>query len=117
MASGTDALVLAMLAAGVVAGDEVITVSHTAGPTVAAIRMIGAIPVLIDVMPDTHCMNPAKIAGAVEPRSKAIIPVHLYGHPADMEAICAIAESVRNERGEPAVSAALLRRAAAGHPA
>lgn len=100
VASGTDALALAMLAAGVEAGDEVITVSHTAGPTVAAIRMIGATPVLVDVIRDTYCIDPTKIAGAIGPRTKAIIAVHLYGHPADMDAICAITNGTGNRRGE-----------------
>jgi dTDP-4-amino-4,6-dideoxygalactose transaminase len=87
VASGTDALVLALLGANVTAGDEVITVSHTAGPTVAAIRMIGAIPVLVDIDPKTYCLDPARLAAALGPRTKAIIAVHLYGHPADIDAI------------------------------
>jgi dTDP-4-amino-4,6-dideoxygalactose transaminase len=66
------------------AGDEVITVSHTAGATVAAIRMIGAIPVLVDIEPQTYCLDPAQLERAIGPRTKAIIAVHLYGHPADM---------------------------------
>jgi dTDP-4-amino-4,6-dideoxygalactose transaminase len=90
VASGTDALVLAMLALGVGAGDEVITVSHTAGPTVAAIRMIGAIPVLVDVEEASYCLDPRLLRQAVSPLTKAIIAVHLYGHPADMAAIAAI---------------------------
>jgi len=89
--SGTDALVLALLAAGVGAGDEVITVSHTAGPTVAAIRMIGATPVLIDVEADTYCLDPAMLEGAAGSRTKAIIAVHLYGHPAPLGVIAALA--------------------------
>ena len=86
---GTDALVLALLGLGVVPGDEVITVSHTAGPTVAAIRMIGAIPVLIDVTDSNYCLDPTRIPQALSPRTKAMIAVHLYGHPADMGAIMA----------------------------
>jgi dTDP-3-amino-3,4,6-trideoxy-alpha-D-glucose transaminase len=92
VASGTDALAIAMLAAGVTQGDEVITVSHTAGATIAAINMIGAVPVLVDVDEDTYCLNPIYLDGAVNPRTKAILPVHLYGHPADMESICAFAK-------------------------
>lgn len=85
--SGTDALVLALLAAGVERGDEVITVSHTAGPTVAAIRMIGAVPVLIDIVPDTFCMDMSLVEQAITPATKAIIVVHLYGHPADVASL------------------------------
>jgi dTDP-4-amino-4,6-dideoxygalactose transaminase len=95
VASGTDALVLAMLGVGVNAGDEVITVSHTAGPTVAAIRMIGAIPVLIDVEESTYCIDPNKIERAIGPRTRAIIAVHLYGHPANMAAINSIVSQHR----------------------
>jgi dTDP-4-amino-4,6-dideoxygalactose transaminase len=87
VASGTDALALTLQALGVGAGDEVITVSHTAGATVAAVRITGATPVFIDVEPVTYCMDPAKLALAYGPRTKAIVPVHLYGHPADMAPI------------------------------
>ena len=93
VASGTDALVLAMLGLGVEAGDEVITVSHTAGPTVAAIRMIGAVPVLVDVDDRTFCIDPGQAASAVSPRTRAIIAVHLYGHPANMAALKDVAHS------------------------
>ena len=72
-------------------GAEVITVSHTAGPTVAAIRMIGAIPVLIDVEEGSYCIDPAKIESAIGPQTRAIVVVHLYGHPANMAAISGIA--------------------------
>lgn len=94
VASGTDALVLAQLALGVGPGDEVITVSHTAGPTVAAIRMAGAVPVLVDIDPATYCLDPSKLKGALSPSTKAIIAVHLYGHPADLSAIRAAAPGV-----------------------
>ncbi len=90
--SGTDALVLALLGVGVAAGDEVITVSHTAGPTVAAIREIGAIPVLIDVEANSYCIDPVKVEPAIGPRTRAILAVHLYGHPANMAAIDVIAK-------------------------
>lgn len=89
--SGTDALQLALRACGVGPGGEVITVSHTAVATVAAIRLTGATPVLIDIDPVTYTMSPAALAAAVTPRTKAIIPVHLYGHPAAMAEILAIA--------------------------
>lgn len=91
-ASGTDALVLGLLGLGVGAGDEVITVSHTAGPTVAAIRMIGAVPVLIEVDPETYCLDPTKIEAAASEKTKAIIVVHLYGRPARMDVIASEAQ-------------------------
>jgi dTDP-4-amino-4,6-dideoxygalactose transaminase len=87
--SGTDALALTLQALGVGQGDEVITVSHTAGATVAAVRMTGATAVLIDIEPETYCMDPAKLELARSPRTKAIVAVHLYGHPADMTPIMA----------------------------
>ncbi|MEZ4725845.1 MAG: DegT/DnrJ/EryC1/StrS family aminotransferase [Caldilineaceae bacterium] len=89
--SGTDALQLALRACEVGPGDEVITVSHTAVATVAAIRLTGATPVLVDIEPDTYTMASAAVEAAVTPRTKAIIPVHLYGHPADMEGLMTIA--------------------------
>jgi dTDP-4-amino-4,6-dideoxygalactose transaminase len=91
VASGTDALVLALLALGVGPGQEVITVSHTAGPTVAAIRMVGAIPVLVDVEPDTFCLDPKSLDAAVGLQTRAVIAVHLYGHPAALDDICKFA--------------------------
>jgi len=94
VASGTDALVLALLGLGVGAGDEVITVSHTAGPTVAAIHMTGATPVLVDIDETSYCLAPSGLKAALSPRTKAIIAVHLYGHPADMAAIRAAAPGV-----------------------
>jgi dTDP-4-amino-4,6-dideoxygalactose transaminase len=90
--SGTSALHLALLAAGVRAGDEVITVPFTFVATVAAIEYAGARPVLVDVEPDYWTMDPAKLAAAITPRTKAIVPVHLYGQPADMDPILAIAQ-------------------------
>ncbi len=94
VASGTDALVLALLALGVESGDEVITVSHTAGATVAAIRMIGAIPVLVDIQESTYCLDPDALKGALSSKSKAIVAVHLYGHPANVEAVRAAAPGI-----------------------
>jgi dTDP-4-amino-4,6-dideoxygalactose transaminase len=89
--SGTSALHLALLAAGVGAGDEVITVPFTFVATVAAIEYAGARPVLVDVEPDYWTMDPGALEAAITPRTKAIIPVHLYGQPADMDPILAIA--------------------------
>jgi dTDP-4-amino-4,6-dideoxygalactose transaminase len=89
--SGTDALILALKALGVMPGDEVITVSQTAVATVAAIELAGATPVLADIDPQSYTLNPALLPGLINEKTKAIIPVHLYGHPADMPAIMAIA--------------------------
>jgi dTDP-4-amino-4,6-dideoxygalactose transaminase len=89
--NGTDALSLALRAVGVVPGDEVVTVSLTAVATVAAIEMAGAVPVLADVTPHTRCMDPAAIEGLLSARTRAILPVHLHGQPADMAAILAVA--------------------------
>ncbi len=89
--SGTSALHLAMLAAGIGAGDEVITVPFTFVATVAAIHYTGATPVLVDIDPQTFTMDPAKLEAAITARTRAIIPVHLYGHPADMDPILDIA--------------------------
>jgi dTDP-4-amino-4,6-dideoxygalactose transaminase len=91
VANGTDALELALRAAGVGVGDEVITVSHTAVATVCAIERAGARPVLVDIDPDTYTLDPRAAAAAITSRTCAIIPVHLYGHPADMDAITALA--------------------------
>jgi dTDP-4-amino-4,6-dideoxygalactose transaminase len=89
--SGTDALTIALLASGVGPGEEVITASHTAGPTIAAIHMAGAMPVLVEVEEESYCIDPAAIEAAIGPKTKAIIPIHLYGHPANLDRICAIA--------------------------
>jgi dTDP-4-amino-4,6-dideoxygalactose transaminase len=89
--SGTSALHLALLAAGVGPGDEVITVPFTFVATVSAIGYAGARAVLVDIEPDYYTMDPAKLEKAITPRTKAIIPVHLYGQPADMDPILSIA--------------------------
>lgn len=85
--SGTDALHLVLLACGISAGDEVITVSHTAVATVAAIEMCGAVPVFADIEPDYYTIDPSKIEKFITSRTKAIIPVHIYGQAADMDKI------------------------------
>ena len=89
--SGTSALHLAMLAAGVGPGDEVITVGYTFVATVAGILYTGAKPVLVDIDPLTCNIDPAKIEAAITPRTKVIMPVHLYGTCADMDPILDIA--------------------------
>lgn len=89
--SGTSALHLALLAAGVNPGDEVITVSMTFVATTAAILYCGAKPVFVDVDPNTWTMDPAQIEAAITPRTKVILPVHLHGQMADMDAIMSVA--------------------------
>ncbi len=89
--SGTSALHLALLAAGVGPGVEVITVPFTFVATVAAVVYTGAKPVFVDVDPVTYTMDPAQIEAAITPRTKVILPVHLYGHAADMDPILAVA--------------------------
>ena len=93
--SGTSALHLALLAAGVGAGDEVITVPFTFVASVAAVLYAGARPVLVDIDPRTFNMDPAAIEAAITPRTKVILPVHLYGQPADMDPILEIARRHR----------------------
>lgn len=85
--NGTDAIHLALRAMDIGAGDEVITVSHTAVATVAAVGMAGAIPVLADVAPAMRTIDPSAAEALITPRTKAIIAVHLYGHPADVDAL------------------------------
>jgi len=92
VSSGTDGLALALAALGIGAGDEVITVSHTAVATVSAIVQVGAIPVLVDINPYTYTMDPLALEPAIGSRTKAIIPVHLYGHPVEMGLIMDVAE-------------------------
>jgi dTDP-4-amino-4,6-dideoxygalactose transaminase len=89
--TGTSALHLALLAAGVGPGDEVITVPCTFVATVASVLYTGATPVFVDVDPLTYTMDVGKIEAAISSRTKAILPVHLYGNPADMDAIWSIA--------------------------
>ena len=89
--SGTDALFLALKALGIGAGDEVITVANTAVPTVAAIRATGAVPVFVDVEPDTFLLDVTRLEEAITPRCRCIIPVHLFGQAVDMAPLMEIA--------------------------
>jgi len=97
--SGTSALHLALLAAGVGPGDEVITIPFTFVATVSAIGYTGAKAVFVDIDPVSFTMDPAQLEAAITPRTKAILPVHLYGQMADMDAILAIA----NRHGIPVI--------------
>jgi len=90
--TGTSALHLALLAAGVGRGDEVITVPFTFVATASAIDYTGARPVFVDIDPQTYTMDPKALEAAITERTRAIIPVHLYGQPADMDPIMAIAQ-------------------------
>lgn len=91
--SGTSALLLGLLAMGVQPGDEVIIPSFTFAATANVVVLAGASPVFVDIKPDTFCIDPAAIETAITERTRAIIPVHLYGHPADMVAISKIAKA------------------------
>lgn len=91
-ANGTDALQIAMMALGLKPGDEVITPSFTYIATTEVIALLNLTPVFVDVDPDTFCIDPAKIEAAITPKTKAIVPVHLYGQAAEMDAIMAIAK-------------------------
>jgi dTDP-3-amino-3,4,6-trideoxy-alpha-D-glucose transaminase len=95
VANGTDALALALVASGAVRPgrrDEVITAPLTAGYTALAIQNAGAVPAFADVDPDTYTLDPRSLERALTPRSRAVVPVHLYGRMADMEAVCDFAE-------------------------
>lgn len=89
--SGTEALHLALLALGVGKGDEVITVPNTAVATISAIELAGAQPVLVDVRADSMTMDPAKVEAAITARTRALIPVHLFGQAADLDPLLDIA--------------------------
>ena len=89
--SGTDAIHLALRACGVGSGDEVLTVSHTAVATIAAIEMAGATPVVVDIESDVYTLAPAMLESVISSKTKAIIPVHIYGHPVDLDPLMEIA--------------------------
>lgn len=89
--SGTSGLHLGLLAAGVSAGDEVIVPSFTFAATANAVALTGATPVFVDIEPSWFCLDPAAVEAAITDRTKAIMPVHLFGHPADMAALTELA--------------------------
>jgi len=91
--SGSDALFLALKGLGIKEGDEVVTVSHTFISTVDAIVRNGAVPVFVDIDPQTFCIDTSRIPKKITPQTKAIIPVHIYGHPTDMGPIIDIAKA------------------------
>ena len=91
--NGTDALVIALLTAGVGKGDEVITTAMTFVSTAEAIAQVGATPVFVDIDPETYTMDPSKLEAAITSKTKAVIPVHIYGQAADMDEICRIAHA------------------------
>lgn len=91
VASGTDALVMTLRAMNVKAGDEVIVPAYSFFATAGAVLTLGARPVFVDVQPGTYLVDVEKVEAAITPRTKAILPVHLYGQPADMDEILALA--------------------------
>lgn len=91
--NGTNAIKLSLQAIGVRPGDEVVTVSNTAAPTVVAIDAVGATPVFVDVDPDSYLMDVGQVGAAITPRTRCVLPVHLYGQCVDMAALKAVAEA------------------------
>jgi len=91
--SATSALHAACIACGIKRGDEVITTPYSFAASASCIKMVGATPVFADIEDDTFCIDPAEIVKKITPKTKAILPVHLMGHPADMDWIWPIAQS------------------------
>lgn len=103
--NGTEAISLALRALEVGRGDEVITVSWSFIATIEAIVHVGATPVVVDIDPHSLCMDPAALATAITPRTRAVIPVHVFGHPCDMDAIREVCEPRRIQIVEDACQA------------
>ena len=93
VANGTDAIALCLKSLGLGIGDEVITPSHTAVATIAGIEQAGCTPVFADIDPNTRCIDPKSIEERVGPNTRAIMPVHIYGQPAEMKRILEIAKA------------------------
>jgi dTDP-4-amino-4,6-dideoxygalactose transaminase len=93
VASGTDAITIALRAVGAQPGDEVVTVANTCVPTIVGIENAGCIPVLVDADPVTFTLDPARLEEAITPRTRAVVPVHLYGQCADLDPIIELARS------------------------
>jgi dTDP-4-amino-4,6-dideoxygalactose transaminase len=93
VSSGTAALHLALLAHEIGPGDEVITTAFTFAATANAILMVGAVPVFVDIDPQTYTLDPAQVEAALSPRTKALLPVHLYGHPCEMSPLVELARA------------------------
>jgi perosamine synthetase len=115
VSSGTSALWLCLLALGIGAGDEVIVPSFSFAATASTVALTGATPVFADIDPVTYCADPAAVAAAITPRTAAVIPVHLYGHPAPMDALVPLA----GRHGLALIEDAAQAHGAAlhGHPA
>jgi dTDP-4-amino-4,6-dideoxygalactose transaminase len=105
VANGTDALILSLRALGIGSGDEVIVPAYTFIATAAAVALTGAKPVFADITNLSLTLNPQAVERAITSKTKAIIPVHLYGHPADMDSLCSIAQSHKIDVIEDAAQA------------
>ncbi len=115
--SGTSGLHLGLLAAGVGPGDEVIVPSFTFAATANSVALTGATPVFVDIEPTYFCLDPAAVEAAITEKTKAVMPVHLFGHPANMTALQAIADKhgIADLRGRRAGPRRDLERRAGRH--